>query len=159
MRSMRAASTLRPQRYSRHHVSRRIRASAGVRSFLLGIMCAETTKACDMMDYARYVTGRWLACGMRGRHSFEWAESYASLRIGLLLAIAVLGLLAWLSAPRPAQAETEFLDPAVAFVHTAAMPDPLTLDIHYRIAPEYYMYRERFEVRVQAADGRMLVFH
>lgn len=79
-------------------------------------------------------------------------------RIGLLLTIAVLGLLAWLSAPRPAQAETEFLDPAVAFVHTAAMPDPLTLDIHYRIAPEYYMYRERFEVRVQAADGRTLVF-
>lgn len=86
------------------------------------------------------------------------ARSRAGRRMALLLAIAVLGLLAWLAAPRLAQAEPEFLDPAVAFVPTAAMSDPLVLDVHYQIAPEYYMYRERFEVRVRAPDGRMLVF-
>uniref|UniRef100_UPI00333F6CC0 protein-disulfide reductase DsbD n=1 Tax=Castellaniella defragrans TaxID=75697 RepID=UPI00333F6CC0 len=86
------------------------------------------------------------------------ALARASRPFWMLLAVALLGLAVWLS-PRPAQAEDpEFLDPAVAFVATAAMHDPLTLDVHYRIAPAYYMYRERFEVRIQAADGRMLLY-
>ncbi|WP_269499958.1 protein-disulfide reductase DsbD [Castellaniella sp. S9] len=86
------------------------------------------------------------------------APSHAGRRIWTLLAVVLLGLAAWLSLPRPAQAEADFLDPAIAFVPAAAMHDPLTLDVHYRIAPAYYMYRERFEVRIRAADGRTLMF-
>ncbi|MER1967886.1 protein-disulfide reductase DsbD [Castellaniella sp. GW247-6E4] len=78
-------------------------------------------------------------------------------RASTLLAALLLGLLTLLSGGR-AQAEPEFLDPAVAFMPSAAMHDPLTLDVHYRVAPAYYMYRERFEVRIQAADGRLLMF-
>ncbi|NYT84673.1 protein-disulfide reductase DsbD [Pollutimonas harenae] len=48
----------------------------------------------------------------------------------------------------PAQAEEEFLDPEVAFVMSAATPTPGTLDVHFKIAPEYYMYRERFAFAV-----------
>ena len=55
-----------------------------------------------------------------------------------LLALAVL-----LS---PVRAEEEFLDPEDAFRFSAALAAPSTLDLHYAIAPKYYMYRERFEV-------------
>ena len=55
-------------------------------------------------------------------------------------------ILAWLAAaPLAAQAEEEFLDPEQAFVLTAAMSAPDQLDIHFQIAPEYYMYRKRFD--------------
>lgn len=45
-----------------------------------------------------------------------------------------------------ARADDDFLDPEEAFRYSAALSSPTTLDIHYRIAPEYYMYRERFEL-------------
>ncbi len=55
-------------------------------------------------------------------------------------------MLAWLAAaPLAAHAEEEFLDPEQAFVLTAAMSAPDQLDIHFQIAPEYYMYRKRFD--------------
>lgn len=47
-----------------------------------------------------------------------------------------------------ARAEDEFLDPEKAFVLSAAMASPTELNIHFKIAPEYYMYRERFEFAV-----------
>ncbi|PLC48415.1 protein-disulfide reductase DsbD [Pollutimonas subterranea] len=43
------------------------------------------------------------------------------------------------------RAEDEFLDPEKAFVFSAAMTTPTQLDVHFVIAPKYYMYRERFE--------------
>lgn len=43
------------------------------------------------------------------------------------------------------RAEEEFLDPEKAFVLSVAMATPTELDIHFKIAPKYYMYRERFE--------------
>lgn len=46
----------------------------------------------------------------------------------------------------PLRAEDEFLDPEDAFRFSAAMAAPATLDLHYIVAPEYYMYRERFEL-------------
>ena len=70
----------------------------------------------------------------------------------LLLGILSLGVLG------AARAEDDFLDPAAAFVDTVAMADPLTLDVHYRIAPGYYMYQERFEVRIEDAQGQLLLF-
>src|SRR5690348_5898210 len=57
-----------------------------------------------------------------------------------------------------AAADDQFLDPAAAFVATAAMPDPQTLDVHYAVAPGYYMYQERFEVRVEDAQKRLLLY-
>ncbi|NYT58390.1 protein-disulfide reductase DsbD [Alcaligenaceae bacterium] len=74
-----------------------------------------------------------------------------------LAAVVLLSVLlaAFLLRTSPAQAEEEFLDPEIAFVMSAASLAPDTLDIHFKIAPEYYMYRERFEVAVspQAAAG------
>jgi thiol:disulfide interchange protein DsbD len=70
----------------------------------------------------------------------------------LLLGVLSLGVLG------SARAEDDFLDPATAFAGTVAMADPLTLDVHYRIAPGYYMYQERFEVRIEDAQGRLLLF-
>ncbi|NYT25264.1 protein-disulfide reductase DsbD [Alcaligenaceae bacterium] len=61
----------------------------------------------------------------------------------LLLALSVL--------MRPAGAQDDFLDPEEAFRFSAAMPAPDTLDVHFAVAPEYYMYRERFEL--EAPDG------
>lgn len=71
--------------------------------------------------------------------------------IGLSLALAFSMLTG-------AQATEEYLDPAVAFVPTAAMSSPLELSLHYRIAPAYYMYRERFEVEIHTESGARLLY-
>ncbi|MGB6155827.1 MAG: protein-disulfide reductase DsbD [Castellaniella sp.] len=55
-------------------------------------------------------------------------------------------------------AAEDFLDPELAFISTVAQPDPLTLDIHYQIAPHYYMYQERFEVQIEDAQGQLLLY-
>lgn len=51
----------------------------------------------------------------------------------------------------PAQAEEEFLDPAEAFVLSAAMANPTELHVHFQIAPDYYMYRDRFAFELDTA--------
>ncbi|HET8703568.1 protein-disulfide reductase DsbD [Castellaniella sp.] len=72
--------------------------------------------------------------------------------LGLLLGLCgLLGMGA-------ARAADDFLDPEQAFVDTAAMADPLTLDMHWEIAPGYYMYQDRFEVRIEDAQGNLLLF-
>ncbi|WP_370632079.1 protein-disulfide reductase DsbD [Pusillimonas sp. MFBS29] len=71
-------------------------------------------------------------------------------RVFLIVAALFSVLLAvLLLQPATAQAEEEFLDPEVAFVMSAASSMPDTLDIHFQIAPKYYMYRERFEFAVE----------
>ncbi|MFA5664901.1 protein-disulfide reductase DsbD domain-containing protein [Castellaniella sp.] len=72
---------------------------------------------------------------------------------GLLAVLVLVGFCT------PAQAADDFLPPEQAFVASAAMVDPLTLDIHYAIAPDYYMYQERFEVTLEDAQGQLLLFH
>lgn len=73
--------------------------------------------------------------------------------MGLLLAVtAGLGLVGTV------QAAGDFLEPEQAFVTTVAMRDPRTLDVHYAIAPGYYMYQDRFEVRVEDASGQLMFF-
>lgn len=42
----------------------------------------------------------------------------------------------------------EFLDPAVAFKPTVRAIDGQTLEIRYEIAPGYYLYRDKFKVRL-----------
>ena len=65
--------------------------------------------------------------------------------LGFVMLVAAAALLAG-----PAQAEEDFLDPADAFVLTAAMANPTELQVHFRIAPDYYMYRGRFGFEADA---------
>lgn len=71
------------------------------------------------------------------------------LLLPLLLFVLTVALLL-----NPARAQDEFLDPEDAFRFSVAMAAPSTLDLHYAIAPAYYMYRERFEVA--APEGVVL---
>ncbi|WP_420373356.1 protein-disulfide reductase DsbD [Pollutimonas sp. H1-120] len=66
----------------------------------------------------------------------------------MALVFAVLLLAALSLGAGPAQAEEDFLDPDAAFVLSVATQSPDTLDVHFKIAPKYYMYRERFEFAV-----------
>ncbi|OZI28213.1 protein-disulfide reductase DsbD [Bordetella genomosp. 1] len=61
----------------------------------------------------------------------------------------------WLAlAPRAhAATEADFLDPEKAFVFSAALPAPDTLELRYKVAPGYYMYRERFGLSVNPAQA------
>ncbi|MFB9291018.1 protein-disulfide reductase DsbD [Pseudoduganella plicata] len=58
----------------------------------------------------------------------------------------------------PAQADEAFLDPTVAFQMSARMADAKTVEVTWKIAEGYYMYRERFAVKAQgAATGAPLI--
>nr|WP_313699803.1 protein-disulfide reductase DsbD [Achromobacter sp.] len=70
----------------------------------------------------------------------------------MLLALAIL-LFGWQAAAR---AETEFLEPEKAFVFSANMASADTLELHYKVAPGYYMYRERFAIAISPADATTL---
>src|SRR5690606_31972299 len=50
--------------------------------------------------------------------------------------------------PVAAGAQDDFLDPEKAFSLSVATSDKHVIDVHFRIAPGYYMYRERFEFAV-----------
>ena len=60
-------------------------------------------------------------------------------RLFFLFWVSVVLLIA-----RPAQAFDEFLDPEQAFQLSVAMHSPTEVDVHFQIAPEYYMYQSRF---------------
>lgn len=65
--------------------------------------------------------------------------------IGVIIGWLALLIVGWALMMRPASAEeVDYLDPEVAFQFSAAMHSPTELDIHFEIAPEYYMYRDRF---------------
>lgn len=88
--------------------------------------------------------------GARGRAG---SVTPSILRRCLALLAAMLLLLGWQTAAR---AETEFLEPEKAFVFSAQMASPDTLELHYRVAPGYYMYRERFGIAITPADATTL---
>ncbi len=72
--------------------------------------------------------------------------------------LAMLALLLMVFAAlygRNARAEDNFLDPKVAFVFSAAMSAPDRVDVHFRIAKGYYMYRERFEFALAPEAARL----
>jgi len=72
--------------------------------------------------------------------------------------LAMLALLLMVFAAlygRNAQAEDDFLDPKVAFVFSAAMGAPDRVDVHFRIAKGYYMYRERFQFALAPEPARL----
>lgn len=45
----------------------------------------------------------------------------------------------------------DFLDPEKAFIAGAQAQDAQTIEVHYTIAPEYYMYRDKFKVVARGA--------
>ncbi len=69
-----------------------------------------------------------------------------------LLAMTLL-LLGWQAAAR---AEAEFLEPEKAFVFSAEMVAPDMLEMRYRVAPGYYMYRERFGITISPIGAATL---
>lgn len=76
----------------------------------------------------------------------QWLKAFRS--IGLALVLTLLSV--WALAAR---AEPEFLEPEQAFQMQAAMASPTELQVHYTIAPGYYMYRERFEFKLDNAPN------
>lgn len=80
----------------------------------------------------------------KARHVRSGADPAFWRNLAQVLLLAVFLALAVLRAGS-ANAEEEFLDPKVAFVFSAAMAAPDRVDVHFKIAPGYYMYRERFE--------------
>lgn len=55
----------------------------------------------------------------------------------------------------PLRAADDFLDPQVAFRFEARMLDARTLEVTYRIADKYYMYRERFGFRAEGQGVKL----
>lgn len=75
---------------------------------------------------------------------------------GRWLALMLALVLTVFARPAAALTEDDFLPPEQAFVFSAAMADPATLVLNYRIAPEYYMYRERFGLSASPAQAATL---
>ncbi|AHI65349.1 protein-disulfide reductase DsbD [Burkholderia thailandensis] len=70
----------------------------------------------------------------------------------LLAVVAMLGVLFGTSFA--ARAADDFLDPAVAFKFSASEA-PGQVDIHFKIADGYYMYRERFAFAVKSGSATL----
>ena len=70
----------------------------------------------------------------------------------MFLAMALL-LMGWQAAAR---AEADFLEPEKAFVFSAQMTAPDTLELRYKVAPGYYMYRERFGITISPIGATTL---
>lgn len=54
---------------------------------------------------------------------------------------------------QPALAQEDFLNPEEAFKLTAQISTEQALELDFNVAPDYYMYRERFELKAIAADN------
>lgn len=79
---------------------------------------------------------------------FNRIPRHAQSRFCFLIAVvAMLGVLFGTSLA--ARAADDFLDPAVAFKFSASEA-PGQVDVHFKIADGYYMYRERFAFAVAA---------
>ena len=71
--------------------------------------------------------------------------------------LSVLAVLLALLLPAASQAEQEFLDPEQAFALQVAATGGSTIDVHFDIAPGYYMYRERFEFSTQPESAASII--
>ena len=83
----------------------------------------------------------------------ESCASRAFFRHLAALLTMMLLLVGWQAAAR---AEAEFLDPEKAFAFSAQMVAPDTLEMRYRVAPGYYMYRERFGITISPIGAATL---
>lgn len=91
--------------------------------------------------------------GARGRSIPAIRAARALIGRSLVLLATALLLLTWQAA---AQAEAEFMEPEKAFVFSAQMAAPDTLELHYKVAPGYYMYRERFGITISPIGATTL---
>jgi len=73
----------------------------------------------------------------------------SSIRAALASFVLLLGLLPFMSA----HAADEFLDPDQAFQLSVRVLDAKRLELSYRVAPGYYLYRERF--KFTAPDAKL----
>lgn len=88
-----------------------------------------------------------------GRPIHATRAARSLLRHWLMFLATALLLLGWQAA---AQAETDFLEPEKAFVFSAQMAAPDTLELRYKVAPGYYMYRERFGIAISPIGATTL---
>ena len=77
-------------------------------------------------------------------------DPLAALRRLLALLLSAAGLAAALVAPL---AHGAFLEPEQAFVFSARALDASTVEVRYRIADGYYLYRERFKFELDPASA------
>ncbi|MFM0288639.1 protein-disulfide reductase DsbD [Paraburkholderia megapolitana] len=77
-------------------------------------------------------------------------SSLATSVVALLLSCLALILMS----TGAARAADDFLDPAVAFSFSAS-EQPGVVDVHYKIADGYYMYRERFAFAVKSGTATL----
>ena len=89
---------------------------------------------------------------------FSWAyqgavDSGVMLRgLGLRIILCMAALLLALGVrPALALSEADLLEPERAFAFSAVMAEPDLLELHYQIAPGYYMYRERYDLQASLA--------
>jgi thiol:disulfide interchange protein DsbD len=68
-----------------------------------------------------------------------------SIRVALAPLLVLLALLLALLPSKPARAADDFLDPDQAFVLSVRVLDAKRLELSYKVAPGYYLYRERFK--------------
>jgi thiol:disulfide interchange protein DsbD len=68
-----------------------------------------------------------------------------SIRGVLAPLLVLLALLSAVLASKPALAADDFLDPDLAFVLSVRVLDAKRLELSYKVAPGYYLYRERFK--------------
>jgi len=71
------------------------------------------------------------------------------------LCLAVLAVCTLFGLTSQTRAQQDFLEPEQAFALAAAMATPTELVVQFRIAPDYYMYREQFRFTV-AQPGQWL---
>ena len=69
----------------------------------------------------------------------------SSLRALLASSLLLLSMLLATLIAAPARAADEFLDPNQAFVLSVRVLDARRLELSYKVAPGYYLYRERFK--------------
>ncbi|WP_179403044.1 protein-disulfide reductase DsbD [Burkholderia guangdongensis] len=84
-----------------------------------------------------------IASGVRARALFMFL-----LTLACALGIALSG------GVRPARAADDFLDPAVAFKFSSS-ESPGQVDVHFKIADGYYLYRERFAFAVKSGQATL----
>ncbi|WP_019937358.1 protein-disulfide reductase DsbD [Bordetella sp. FB-8] len=72
----------------------------------------------------------------------------------LALWVLLMALSGWQGAT--AQSESDFLPPEQAFALQAKMAAPDRLVLHYRVAPGYYLYRERFVLAPAAGQAQWM---
>ncbi len=78
-----------------------------------------------------------------------------SLEFRAMLAVLVGLPLPLMADPVSVTAPPELLEAADAFQVSARLLDPATLEIQYRIADGYYMYRERFKFAIEAGGPKL----